>query len=243
MIFLKKTYSKSFILSCILISILLIFSIRSCKDNNEDKINSSISLELYNKKVQDFKVKIGKNNEKIAIQKQLIIKKDREIEKILAENTMFKKVQTQVKIDFDNKVKDIVANYTKEKEYITIYKDIDSSGDKEAIGIKYGTKFNVKEDSSWYQLSGEVSEMGIKIDSMMFRNDLTISFGQEKGGWFKKQNPSISIINKNPYTEYNTISNIHLENESKLINKPWFSFIIGIVGGAATTTVLFLSNK
>lgn len=220
--------------SQVLLIVFLVMSIRGCNNRQLQLENNELKLQTYLEESQKFEVLVNEKNEVIASQELVLLSKDREIEKQLLENTSLKKLNTQIKIDFDNRVEDIIADYVGDNNTIYITKR-DTIRDSIPIGIKFGTPFNKKDD--WYSISGKIERNGVLFDSLSFNNHLTITVGQKKEGVFKPYKTYVEVNSENPYTTFNSLNNVSINDESKIWSKPWFNFLLGAAAGTVVTTI------
>lgn len=83
----------------------------------------------------------------------------------------------------------------------------------------------------WYGLSGIVENRGVKLDSIYFNNDMRITIGYKKNGWFKKPSPIVKIKNENPYSRVVNMQNVVIDNPTKWYEKKGFLIGVGLLGG------------
>ena len=83
----------------------------------------------------------------------------------------------------------------------------------------------------WYGLSGIVENRGVKLDSIYFNNDMRITIGYKKNGWFKKPSPIVKIKNENPYSRVVNMQNVVIDNPTKWYEKKGFLIGVGFLGG------------
>ena len=83
----------------------------------------------------------------------------------------------------------------------------------------------------WYGLSGIVENRGVKLDSIFFNNDMRITIGYKKNGWFKKPSPIVKIKNENPYSRVVNMQNVVIDNPTKWYEKKGFLIGVGLLGG------------
>ena len=164
----------------------------------------------------------------------MVITKDRKIEKLLLEKSELKRLNRQIKIGFETKIKDIIAEYEGDDgdNFITetVHDTIHDTVYVNPIGVKFGTKFTLRDD--WYHSAGRIMQDGVLFDSLSFKNDLTITIGRKREGWFKPMETKVEVRSENPYTRINSLNNIKIQEKGdKLINKPWFTFLLGTATG------------
>lgn len=226
--------NKILIGSQVLLIIILVMSVRSCNTNQALAELNQYKLDEYLEERQEFVTTINEQGEQIAIQDEVIITKDKKIEKQLLENSQLKKLNRQIKIGFETKLENVIAEYEGKLEdnliSETIHDTIHDTVYTNPIGVKFGTPFSLYDD--WYYTAGSIEKNGVLFDSLSFRNDLTITVGRKREGWFKPMETKVEVVSSNPYTRINSLNNIKIqENKDKLINKPWFTFILGTATG------------
>lgn len=216
----------------------ILFMVRSChlQDLTIDK--NGIQVKMYENKINEFTTQINKYGHEVATQKQMIMDRNKELEKKLLENSNLSKLNEQIKIESETKLKNIVANYSgsKPNEIVKFIHDtIIKNGDTTILsGVPLGTKFK-QDTSKWYSISGSLEQNGVKFDSIKFNNEVEVNIGlqKEKGykGWLLgKRNPTVEVINKNPYTKTNGMQNIKFE-DNKWWNNGWLKFGAGVLLG------------
>jgi hypothetical protein len=209
---------KFLILINLILLVFLFISVKTCKNKEfliQDVSNiSSNRIELL--------------NNKNIIQEHTIVENSKKIQKLLLENSKLKSISSQVKLKYITEIDSVIVNYT----------NIDTVYIKEGStikGLKIGTEFNKKD--MWYSINGKIDSSGIMIDSLQFINDMTINIGIRRDGWFKTKKVNTEVINSNPYVSMVDMKSITVTNKDKLINKPWFTFLIGIGIGSLTMII------
>ena len=57
----------------------------------------------------------------------------------------------------------------------------------------------------------------------------------KKIGFFKKPEPTITLLNKNPYTQTKGLTNISIKQEQSILKRPWIWLTFGITSGILIT--------
>lgn len=238
----KLPYKKILLVGQFLV---IIFCVRSCHLKDLTINNDGLKIQMYQNQVQTFEKEVNKLGEKLTTQDQLIISKNKALEKELLKNSNLKSLNEQIKFQAETKIKNIIAEYSGNGgiEVITLRDTIIKDGDTSIVeGIRVGTKFKA-DTSKWYSVSGSIEKEGIKFDSLSFKSDFTLNIGEKrvkgiKGWLFGKTEPKIELINPNPYIEINVMKNIKLENK-KWWNNGWVKFGAGFLLGGG---LIILAN-
>ena len=219
--------------------LVILFCVRTCHIKDLTINNRGLELKMYEGKTNEFEVTKNKFGEKIALQDQMIIQTNKDLQKALLNNSLLNKLNEQVKFETSTKIKNIVANYEAglATEIINIRDTIIKGGDTTIVeGISIGTKFKA-DTSKWYSVFGSIEKNGIKFDSINFKSDFTINIGEKKvksyKGWlFGKKEPKVELINPNPYTNIDVMKNIKIDNK-KWYQNGWLKFGAGLLIGSA----------
>jgi len=159
---------------------------------------------------QTFQEEVGKNNEKIASQAQIILTQKEAIDAGLLEIEKLKNVKSQVKV---------VTNTTID----TIYAELQPSQDTSRPDDR---EFSILEE--WYAMNGVVNESSIAIRELQIKNEFTLTIADKKLGFLKTPEPSVILVNKNPYTSTQEMQNIVVVYKQPFYRKPWFWTGVGI---------------
>lgn len=216
--------------------------VRSCHLRDLSINESGIKLRMYENTVQEYATTVNKFGEKVSTQDQLLVQKDKQLEKALLKNSTLTSLVEQVKFEANTKIKNVMANYTNTdgSEVITVHDTILKGKDTTFTStdyVKVGTKFSA-DTSKWYKAYGSVQKEGVQFDSLSFKSDFTLNIGEKKvkgyKGWlFQKKEPKVELINPNPYTNIDVMKNIKLEDK-KWWQNDWLKFGAGVlIGGGA----------
>jgi hypothetical protein len=191
-------------------------------------------MEEYLNERQEFITEINDKDEQIATQKQVVLSKDREIEKKLLENSNLDRLNSQIKVKFQTQIKDIIASYEEGGDGGLIV-GTDTIHDtlivEKPIGVKFGTKFKLDTDP-WYYAGGSITDKGVLFDSLSFKNSITITVGKKRDGWLKPMETLVEVKSENPYTGITGLNNVTINKKKETIwTKPWFNLLVGIGGG------------
>lgn len=230
-------------MSQIILILVIIFISRGCKNSQLESQNNKLLADTYFNESQKFKSERDKLGRQVVEQEQVIITKDKEIEKKLLENSKLKKLNSQIKIDFETKIKKVIAEYEgKNGGPIYVYhKDTIHDTIQVPIGILFGTR--VKASDQWYKFAGVIEKDGLLMDSLSFNNKFTITVGQRREGIFKPLKSHVEVVSDNPYTTITGLNNIKVIEKKSLWNKPWFNFMLGTAAGSILTTGIIYGAK
>ena len=155
----------------------------------------------------EFITMVDKQGLLISEQEQIILSQKDAIEMNLLEIENLKKVNSQVSV---------VTQTIVDSVFIPFQSD---------------TLKNFGLYDKWYGLSGIVENRGVKLDSIYFNNDMRITIGYKKNGWFKKPSPIVKIKNENPYSRVVNMQNVVIDNPTKWYEKKGFLIGGGLLGG------------
>jgi len=144
-------------------------------------------------------------------------------------------------------VNDSLANYidnldVKSVETITIFDthfQLDTlylPFDEPIDSVKFIRRFEV--DSSSLYMSGEITELGMTIDSMGVSNRIGLTLSYKKTGLFKKELIA-TVTNSNPLVKIDGISSFVIEDKKKWWKKCGPKVVAGtILGGIVTYKIV-----
>lgn len=239
----KNSIIKLLIGSQVVLIVIILLTFRSCRNSQIESQNNKLLADTYLSETQKFKSERDKLGRQIVEQEQVIISKDKEIEKQLLENSNLKKLNSQIKINFETKIKNIIAEYeAKAGEPIYVY-STDTIHDTipVPIGVRFGTR--VKAHDQWYNFAGTIEKGGLSMDSLSFNNKFTITVGERREGIFKPLKSFVEVQSENPYTTINGLNNIKVIEKKSIWSKPWFNFLLGTATGSILTTAVIYGVK
>ena len=217
---------RTYIPYVVIVILLLMYMSKCARSENEvAKLNDTWRYKemMYTNNRTTLLQEIDKQGREITTQENLIMTAEQEKEMLLIENKRLKSVKSEVKIITTTIIKEVYVPFE-----TTIYDTI--SGDS-------AQPFNKKDD--WFMLSGMVLKKGIRIDSLEFKNKLSITIGEKSNGLFKKNTPVTEVTNDNPYTSVSEMYNVHIEKgPKKFYQTTAFKIGIGVAGGIFLTTRL-----
>lgn len=89
------------------------------------------------------------------------------------------------------------------------------------------------QDSIWIKIQGRVDNNGIYIDDVQMENEILWVLGEKKNGFFRRNEPVVSIDMSNPYVKVTTIEPLIIKQKPAFYDRLWFKGLI-FVGGVAT---------
>ena len=194
--------------------LLLLLSLRNCSKNIENRQSDTVSKEEYLKGKQKFESIINEKNQQLTSQKQVLINKDKDFEKLLLGNTTLKRLVSQTKFETETVIPTTIIEYKDRVEYIM--------NDFDTVGLKFGSELS-KEDE-WFSFSGQLEKSGFKLDSLSVRNKYVVTVGTKREKWFKSKETYVEIFNENPYTRTISMNNIKVIEKKKWWNSGWVKF-------------------
>jgi hypothetical protein len=217
----------------------ILFMVRSCHLQDLTIDSNGLKIKMYEGQVNQFTKTVNEYGHQLATQDQMIMDRDKDLEKELLRNSQLKSLNEQIKVDSETKIKNIIAGYsgnTPEEKVTFIHDTIIKNGDTTFVtGVPIGTKFNVQDTGKWYSIAGSLQKEGVKFDSVKFKNEMEVNIGleREKGykGWLLgKTLPKVEVVTKNPYTDVTGMKNIKFEDK-KWWQNGWLKFGAGVLLG------------
>lgn len=212
----KKLYRVLFVIA---VMFLLVSLLDSCeKDQQNKRLQENLSkIDLENQK---FKNEVNEKNETISSQSQLLLTQKEAIDNGLIEIERLKNIKSKVRVVTETKIDTLFIPYNN-----TVI-DTASNGK-----LEYKNYFDYFEPKGWYSIKGYASNFGLNIDSLRVKNDYSIYIADKKLGLFKKPEPQVLLLNKNPYTETIKMSNVVIVVEKPFYKKNLFWGGVGLFGG------------
>jgi len=226
----KLPYTKILLVA---ITIVAIMAIRACSLKELEVTSSGVKIQMYQAQSKVFETTINTLGEKVSTQLSVITNKDKEVQALLSKNSTLSKLSSQVIFASNAKVSNITAPFSK----------VDTIHKKDTIYVQSGAHFFAGDN--WYSISGRLQPNGLKIDSLKFNDSTTYNLGTKKqpgiNGYFKPYEPTLEVINHNPYVSAKSIQNI------KFVSKPkwWEHKGVWFLAGAtiATASVILITNN
>ena len=187
-------------------------SVENCSRGKElERMKSNLqSVELDNQK---FERTVNLLGQEISNQRQTIVAKDEAIMLGLEQIKGFKNIKNQVKV---------VTQTTFDTIYAGFEKDTTQQN-------QLSKTFAYKEE--WISFKGEVLDSGVAVKDLSIKNEYTLTIADKKLGFFKKPEPSVILLNKNPYTRTEGMTNLTIKQNQPVYKRPWVWLTLGIGSG------------
>ena len=211
-----------------LIVVILFLVWKSCEQNAQLS-NFENQISKFHIGEQKFIQTINADSNLILEQQQIILTQKQALNNNLIEINRLKKVQSQVKIVSKVKIDSVFIPF-----HDTLYIDTSNFNNNSLQGlIKVPKHFSMSNEH--YSFDGTIFKKGLILDSVRFDNQMTLTFGLKSVGLFKKPEPVLDIMYKNPYIHTSSLNNIVIKNQLKWYEKKPFFIGIGFVGGILTS--------
>lgn len=192
--------------------VILGISVENCSRGSEiERMRENLnSVQLDKTK---FERTVNMQGQEIASQRQVIASKDEAILLGLEQIKGLKNIKNQVKV---------VTTTEFDTIYATLEKDTNELGE-------ITSKFKYTEE--WLSFKGEVLDSGVSISDLSIKNEYTLTISDKKLGFFKKPEPTVTLINKNPYTKVEGMTNIAIKQTQPFYKRPWVWLTLGATSG------------
>jgi hypothetical protein len=212
----------------IIIALALIY-LQKCNTSNQEKADmykaAKYAKDMSENNERTLTRTVNKQGERITSQEVLIATKETANELLLVENTRLKNIQSQVKVVTKTEIKNVYVPFSTDSTSVT-------NNDT----IVRNKIFRV--NNEWYGVSGKVLDKGIILDSISFKNKVTVVVGEQRNGLFKKNSLVVDVKNSSPYTSTAEVHNVVIvPNKKKWFETKGAAIGFGIVGG------VLLSNQ
>ena len=184
--------------------------------------NQKARLSAYKKQMskltftnQVFVEKKDKEGNKIIEQEQLILSQKDAIRNNLLIIEKMKKIKSQVRIQSVMQIDSVFVPYT----------------DTFLVEKTNYREFGFGLNAEHYTIAGRTKEKGVLIDSVTFRNDLSVTIGNQSRGFFRSSQPIVKIENSNPFINTKSVQNVVIKNDIKWWDKKGTWLTMGLVGG------------
>lgn len=217
----KKPLTKRLMLIYATIIVMMLLLVGSWATANRRKV-----MELYQKiseKEQEFKVYQQMNGGVVALQEQKILELTKENMSLVKTVNDFKNIKSQVKIYTNTVIKEVKVPYA-----VEVIKYIDTHTNDVYVKLPLPLERN----DSFFSIKATVGVDGLEIDSLSLPNELTITTGKMKRGFFKKDKYMVEVASSNPYVEIKKLNNVEFTPKKPFYKKWWFSFGLGAIATA-----------
>jgi hypothetical protein len=203
---------KKALITFLIIVVILILGIDRCQ-RSRDLDNLTLEMNKVRMENEKFEYTINEQGEQIALQAQMIVSKNEAIKLGMKKIKGLTNYKNQVVIKTQTKYDTIFAAY-----------DIDTTQKSQGE-----VKFSYSEP--WISFDGKLLDSGVAITDLTIKNEYVITIADKKLGFFKKPEPVVSLINKNPYTQTQGMTNITIKQNQPLYKRPWVWVTFGITSG------------
>jgi hypothetical protein len=210
------TQRKKTLLYTIIILVIIFFGIDRCKRIQDLQ---SLTEEVNRARLQNqaFESQINEQGEEITMQRQLIVSKNEAIKLGMRKIEGLTNYKNQISVITETKFDTIYAAYES---------DTTTEG-KEVTSFKY--------NEPWISFDGQLLDSGVAITDLNIKNEYVLTISDKKIGFFKKPEPTITLLNKNPYTETKGLTNIAIKQQQSILKRPWIWLTFGITSGILIT--------
>lgn len=174
-----------------------------------------LTLEMNKVRIENekFESTINEQGEQIAVQEQMIVSKNKAIELGLQKIKGLSNYKNQVVIKTQTKYDTIFAAY-----------NVDTA--EAGLG-----ELTFSYNEPWISFDGKLLDSGVAISDLAIKNEYVITIADKKLGFFKSPKPVVSLINKNPYTQTQGMTNLTIKQNQPFYKRPWVWFTFGITSG------------
>ena len=207
----------------VLLTVLLILSIKQCSENKNWKNQYEKN---YEQKKDSFESVVSNKNIQIALQEEKIIQRNESAEQLADSIKQLKQVNRQIKL----KTKGKVYNDTITIDSPVYISNCDSGKLDSSKYLKVPARFRL--NKKWYNIKGKISDTGlINLKKLIWLSEPTITVGVEKKSFLKdlfgKNDIKITYKDNNPYTRVQSMDNIKVKDELKKNKKFGIGPIVG----------------
>lgn len=206
---------KKTLLYTIIVLVIIFFGIDRCKRIQElESLTEEVNRARFDN--QAFESTINEQGEEITMQRQLIVSKNEAIKLGMRKIEGLTNYKNQISVITETKFDTIYAAY-----------ESDTNAEGEVTSFKYA--------EPWISFDGQLLDSGVAITDLNIKNEYVLTISDKKIGFFKKPEPTITLLNKNPYTETKGLTNISIKQEQSILKRPWIWLTFGITSGILIT--------
>ena len=219
----------------LLIVLLLLFSILlvcGWANTRTELLAFKSQISKFDLKEQKYLETIDDNGNRIAEQEQIILSQDDAINNNLLEIKRLKEVNAQVVVNTITQIDSVFVPFYVDTTSIALN---DSIVDLDNF-IQVPQIFSLERE--WFSFGGKITKTGLLMDSLSFRNELTLTLGNKSNGILKAPTPLVLVEYSNPYVHTTGLQNIVIKNELKWYDKRGIMLGIGFLGGMTTAIIL-----
>lgn len=203
---------KRALINFLIVAVILWLAIQRCQRGQDLK---SLTLEMNKVRIenQKFESTINEQGEQMAVQEQMIVSKNEAIKLGMQKIKGLTNYKNQVVIKTQTKYDTIFAAY-----------DVDTA--EASLG-----ELSFTYSEPWISFDGKLLDSGVAITDLAIKNEYVITIADKKLGFFKSPKPVVTLINKNPYTQTQGITNLTIKQNQPFYKRPWVWFTFGITSG------------
>jgi hypothetical protein len=208
----NKIYRLSFVV-LIIVVILLVWD--GCSKNAQLSAYQN-KLSNYKLKEQVFTERINKDGNRIAEQQQTILTNKEALEQGLLMINDFNNVKSQVIVKTRTQIDSVFIPFEVVKR------------DTQVVYTCFDKRFILVTKD--YAIYGQSLRDGVRLDSLFFDSQATITIGNKSQGIFKKPKPIVQVNYNNPYIQTQSMQNVVIQEELKWYDRKrnWFGIGMGI---------------
>lgn len=200
----------------------MLFSALMCNRSQQQTIMDLESqLKIADNRSAVFESKVNELGQHIATQNQTLVTERAAIEQLKKENQYMKLLASNVKVAVQTKFPEIKIPYDAEPEIVQI-----DTNEYLKIPATFTDTTN-----KWYKLIASIDTTGLHIKNLTVNNELSITIGTEKQGFFKKDKPVVIVKNNNPYTQTVSMNNMIVLPQKKWHERRGLWYGLGALTG------------
>lgn len=210
----------------VVLLVLLIFSIRDSVLNKSIAQENEKSLNDYKEGNQRLEKKINSLGQEINSQKVILGNSNSLLQKEIEENSELKKVISHYQVTSKTNISPFIVKY----DTIEI-----NNTDTILQYVPVGSKFH--KNDKWYSVAGVVGIEGIEFKKFEVINKYDFNTGYKYKGLqslIRKNEITVELINKNPYTSTLDMKSITFKEKKKWYQTRGCAIIVGAIGGIVT---------
>lgn len=192
----------------IIIVTLIVFcivSMRECMDWRQVAGQATVVLDSVNQRMSYVVDEAGKT---ITYQNQVIVSRQKDIDRLTEENAALRKVQGQVKWKTKTNV---------ERDTIEVGVPVYIWENDTCLQLPY----TFQQYKKWYGYKFTINSQVTIQDSLYFLSEPTLTIGYKKKKWyevFKEREKIVTLQDSNPFIQVTDLSNIFIEKPKKRVS-------------------------
>lgn len=208
----QKVYKLSLVV--LLVAVILLVWDGCSKDAQLALFKKRVSN--LNLKAQVFNETIGSDKRRMAEQQQTILTNKEALQQGLLMINDFNNVKSQVIVKTRTQIDSVFIPFEVVKRDTQI---VYTSFDKRFILV-----------TKDYAIYGQSLRNGVRLDSLFFDSQATITIGNKSQGIFRKSKPVVQINYDNPYIQTTSMQNVIIQEDLKWYDRKrnWFGIGMGL---------------